>query len=321
MTEPGGPEVLAVEQRSAPDPGPGELQVELAAAGVNFIDIYQRQGVYPTPTPFVAGNEGAGSVTAVGLGVSGFTVGDIVGWASVPGSASSVVNIPADRAVLVPDKVAPDLAAAAMLQGMTAHYLVTSTYPVQSGDTAVVHAAAGGVGQLLVQLIRSRGARVIATVSSAEKEAKARALGADEVIRYTSFPESEALAAEIRRVNGDRGVTVVYDGVGKSTFDASIDSLAPRGMLVLFGGSSGQVPPFDLQRLNSAGSLFVTRPTLVHYIATRDELLWRGGEVLRWIADGALRVEIGGRYPFEQAAQAYDDLASRRTTGKLLLLP
>jgi NADPH2:quinone reductase len=222
--------------------------------------------------------------------------------------------------VPVPEGLDPQLAAAVMLQGMTAHYLVNSTYPVQPGDCVLVHAAAGGVGQLLVQLAAARGARVIGTVSTEAKAEKARAAGADVVIRYGESADAHALADEIRGANGGNGVSVAYDGVGQATFEASLAALAPRGMAVLFGGASGQVPPFDLQRLNQLGGLFVTRPSLVHYTATREELLWRGLDVLGAVADGGLRVEIGGRYPLDKAAQAYDDLENRRTTGKLLLV-
>jgi NADPH:quinone reductase len=318
VTAHGGPEVLEVQSRPLPAPGAGELRVGVAASGVNFIEVYQRQGVYPTTPPFVLGGEGAGTVTAVGPDITEVAVGDVVAWAMAPGSHASEVLVPAAAAVPVPAGLDPVLAAATMLQGMTAHYLTESTYPIRAGEVALVHAAAGGVGQLLVQMIKSRGGRVIGTVSTAEKEARARAVGADEVIRYDSVPD---LAAAVRAANDGQGVQVVYDGVGKSTFDASLASLAIRGMLVLFGGSSGQVPPFDVQRLNSGGSLFLTRPTLVHYATQRDELLWRGGDVLNALASRNLQVEIGGRYPLAEAGRAYDDLEQRRSTGKLLLVP
>ena len=318
VPEHGGSSVLEVRTHPVSPPGPGEVQVRLAAAGINFVDVYEREGAYPIATPFVLGKEGAGEIVGVGEGVDRLVPGDHVAWANIGASMSGLVNIPADRAVPVPAGVSLEVAAAAPLQGMTAHYLVTSTYSVQSGDSVLVHAAAGGVGQLLVQLAKARGATVIATVSTAEKQAKAAALGADSVIRYD---EVDDLAAEVRRRNGGRGVNVVYDGVGKATFEASLASLAPRGMLALFGAASGRVPPFDLQRLNPLGSLFVTRPTLGDYIATREELLWRGGAVLDAIAEGSLRLDIGGRYPFSQARKAYDDLEARRTTGKLLLVP
>jgi NADPH:quinone reductase len=318
VTAHGGGDVLAVQERELPRPGTGDLRVEVAASGVNFIEVYERQGVYPTSPPFVLGTEGAGEVIAVGPDVTEFSVGDVVAWSNASGSHASGVLVPADRAVAVPDGVAPEVAAAVMLQGMTAHYLVNSTYRVSSGDTALVHAAAGGVGQLLTQMIKTRGGRVIGTVSTEEKETRARAAGADEIIRYTDVDD---LAAEVRRVNGDSGVEVVYDGVGRETFDASLASLAPRGMLVLYGGSSGQVPPFDVQRLNRAGSLFLTRPKLQDHTVTRAELLERGGAVLQSVRDGSLHVEIHGRYPLSEAARAYADLEGRRTTGKLLLVP
>ena len=312
--------VLQIQQRQLVEPGPTEVQVRVAASGVNFVDVYQRQGIYPLPTPFVLGGEGAGEVVAVGPDVCGFAVGDRVAWGNGPGSHAEALNIAAGALVPVPDEVDAEVAAAAMLQGMTAHYLVTSTYPVQPGDGVLVHAAAGGVGQLLVQMAKARGAYVIGTVSTAQKEAVARSVGADQVIRYEALSTDE-LAAEVRHRNYGAPVQVVYDGVGQTTFDASLATLAPRGMLVLFGASSGQVPPVDPQRLNSGGSLYLTRPTLAHYIATREELLRRGTEVLRAIAEGTLRLDIGGKYPLANAVQAYDDLENRRTIGKLILQP
>ena len=314
----GGSDVLEVADRQVTAPGPGQLLVKLAAAGVNFIDVYQRTGVYPTQTPFVLSSEGAGTVEAVGSGVTDVQVGSTVAWAQSAGSASSLVLVPAAAAVPVPAGLDPEVAAAAMLQGLTAHYLVNSTYPISAGDTVLIHAAAGGVGQLLVQLAKAKGATVIATAGSESKLAKARSLGADHVLNYR---EQSALAPIVRELTGGEGVAAAFDGVGRDTFETSLASLRVRGMLVLFGAASGQVPPFDLQRLNGAGSLFVTRPTLGHYLRTRDELLWRSGELLGALADGSLTLEIGGRYPFAQAAQAYDDLEGRRTTGKLLLLP
>jgi NADPH:quinone reductase len=321
VTEPGDGGVLQVQDREIADPGPGELLVEVAASGINFMDVYQRQGVYPRPTPFVLGSEGAGVVRALGSDVDGFAVGQTVAWASAPGSHAGLALVPAASAVPVPDGLDPDLAAAAMLQGMTAHYLVNSTYPVQSGDSVLVHAAAGGVGKLLVQLAKAHGARVIATVSTEAKADIARGLGADAVVKYSDFDDPHELARAIRAANGGPGVTVAYDGVGQATFEASLASLALRGMGVLFGGASGQVPPFDLQRLNQLGGLYVTRPSLGHYTATRQELLWRGGDILAAVADGGLRIDIGGRYQLADAAGAYDDLESRRSTGKLLLHP
>ncbi|MBM6402009.1 quinone oxidoreductase family protein [Phycicoccus sonneratiae] len=317
VTSPGGPDVLAVEDRRADDPGTGELLVEVVAAGVNFIDVYQREGVYPMSTPYVAGNEGAGTVRAVGAGVEGFAVGDRVAWPQSIGSAAAFTVLPADGVVHVPDGVDLDVAAAVMLQGLTAHYLVTSTFPVADGTVALVHAAAGGVGQLLVQMVRARGGVVVATAGGPEKCATATALGADHVIDYRAVDD---LTGAVREAAG-RGVDVAYDGVGKDTFDASLASLRPRGTLALFGAASGQVPPFDIQRLNAGGSLFLTRPSLGHHLATREELQWRAREVFAAVADGSLAVGIGGRYPLADAAQAYRDLEGRRTQGKLLLLP
>ncbi len=314
----GDSSVLEVHDREVAPPGDGEVQVEVAAVGVNFIDVYQRQGVYPIPTPFVSCSEGAGTVRAVGPGVTEVAVGDRVAWGQGLGAAAQVVNRDVESLVPVPDGVELDVAAAAMLQGMTAHYLVNSTYAVEPGTVALVHAAAGGVGQLLVQMVKAKGGRVIATAGSAAKLDIATSLGADATINYA---EVDDLAAEVRKANGGKGADVAYDGVGKSTFDASLSSLRPRGMMVLFGGASGQVPPFDIQRLNSLGSLFLTRPTLGSYVATRAELLERGTSVLQDIAAGLLAIDVGGRYPLAEAARAYDDLEARRTTGKLLLLP
>lgn len=311
--------VLAVESRPTPDPGPGEVAVAVEAIGINFIDVYQREGIYPIPTPFVLCSEGAGVVTAVGADVEAVIAGDRVAWAVMtPGSAATSTLVPADRLVPVPDAVSTEQAAAVMLQGMTAHYLATDTYAVQPGDWALVHAAAGGVGQLLTQLVVARGGRVIATAGTDEKCALARSRGAELAINYR---EARDLAGTVREATGGRGVDVAYDGVGVSTFDASLASLRPRGMLALYGAASGQVPPFDLQRLNAGGSLFVTRPSLAHYMLTREELLRRGTEVLGALADGSLTVEIGGRWPLEEAADAYAALESRASTGKLLLVP
>jgi NADPH:quinone reductase len=318
VTAHGGVDVLAVEDRPAPDPAPGEVLVEVAAAGINFIDVYEREGVYPVPTPFVGGNEGAGTVVSVGAGVDGFRPGDRVAWPQSRGSAARFTALPASVLVLVPDGVDLETAAAVMLQGLTAHYLTTSTYPVQRGDVALVHAAAGGVGQLLVQLVRARGGSVVATAGGPEKCETARAVGAEHVIDYRAVDD---LAGEVRRLTDGRGVAVAYDGVGKDTFDASLASLRPRGLLVLFGAASGQVPPFDIQRLNTGGSLFLTRPSLGAHLATAEELQWRAGEVLGAVADGSLHVAIGGRYPLTEAASAFGDLEGRRTQGKLLLIP
>ena len=314
----GGSSVLTVQDVEVPDPGPGEVQVEVAAVGVNFVDVYQREGVYAIATPFVSCSEGAGTVTAVGPEVTDFAAGDRVAWGQGLGSAGTVVNRSTSDLVPVPDGLDLDVAAAAMLQGMTAHYLVNSTYAVGPGTVALVHAAAGGVGQLLVQMVTAKGGRVIATAGSPDKLEIARRLGATAVIDYSRVDD---LAAAVREANDGSGVDVAYDGVGKATFDASLASLRPRGMMVLFGAASGQVPPFDIQRLNQGGSLFLTRPTLGHYIATREELLERAGSVLGDLAAGRLHLEVGGRYPISDAARAYDDLEARRTTGKLLLVP
>jgi NADPH:quinone reductase len=314
----GGPEVLEVRDRPDPEPGSGQVQVAVAACGVNFIDLYQRSGAYQVPTPFVAGSEGAGTVTAVGAGVEDVRVGDRVAWAMVPGGGyASLAVVPAERVVKVPDGVTDETAAAVMLQGMTAHYLSRSVFPVASGHDVLVHAAAGGTGLLLTQLVTRAGGRVLATVSSDEKAALAREAGAAEVVRYDEVD----VAPSVRELTGGRGVHVVFDGVGRSTFDSSLDSLRPRGMLVLFGAASGAVPPVDPQTLNSKGSLFLTRPSLAHYVATREELLQRAEDVLGLVGSGELDVRIGGRYPLAEAARAHEDLASRRTTGKLLLLP
>lgn len=316
VPETGGPEVLTVVDQPAPEPGPGEILVDVAAAGVNFIDIYHRSGLYAVDLPFPIGQEGAGVVAAVGDGVQGLAAGDRVAWTGVHGSYAEQAVIPADRAIPVPDKVSIEDAGAVLLQGITAQYLVTSTYPIQPGDTAVVHAAAGGVGLLLTQYIKALGGRVIGTVSTAEKERLARDAGADEIVRYTETD----FVAEVRRLTDGAGVPVVYDSVGADTFEGSFASLRPRGMLVLFGQSSGPVPPMEPLRLIEK-SLFLTRPTSRHYVATRDELLERTGDVLRRVADGTLRVHIGARYPLEDARRAHEDLAARRTTGKLILEP
>jgi NADPH2:quinone reductase len=281
------------------------------------MDIYQREGVggYRPALPYVPGAEGAGTVTAVGDGVTGLAVGDLVAWAGPGGSYAEQVVLPADRAVRVPAGIGAQVAAAAILQGMTAHYLVTSTYPVREGDVTVVHAAAGGVGLLLTQMVKLRGGIVVATTSGGEKDDLARSAGADHVTGYDGF------RAVVSQVTDGAGAHVVYDGVGKDTFDDSLAALRRRGMMVVYGAASGQVPPFDIQRLNSGGSLFATRPTLAHYIAGVEELRWRAGEVFGWIAKGELDVRIGGRYPLADAARAHEDLAARRTTGKLLLIP
>jgi NADPH:quinone reductase len=313
----GGPEVLRLIERDTPDPGPGQFLVEVAAAGVNFADIYARQGIppYAGQVPFVLGSEGAGIVTAAGPGAEGFGPGDRVAWTGLPGGYAEQVVIPADRAVAVPDGMDLETAAAIMLQGMTAHYLVTDAYPVAAGDPVVVHAAAGGVGLLLTQMVKMRGGVVIATTSTPQKAELARGAGADHVAGYDDF------GAVAREVTGGEGAAVVYDGIGQATFDDSLAALRRRGYLVLYGAASGPVPPLDPQRLAAGGSLFLTRPTLVHYIVTRQELLSRADDLFRWIAEGTLTVRVGGRYPLDQAARAHEDLAARRTTGKLILLP
>jgi NADPH2:quinone reductase len=324
----GGPEVLEWVDLPTPRPGPGEVLVRVEAAGVNFIDVYFRSGAYARELPFVAGEEGAGVVEAIGRDVtagesSGTRVGERVAWASVPGSYATHVVARADRLVTVPAGVDARSAAAAMLQGMTAHYLTRSTFPLREGHTCLVHAAAGGVGLLLVQMARRAGARVIATTSSDAKAQLARAAGADEVILYAHGPQDPPTPfdEQARALTGGRGVDVVYDSVGASTFDRSLLALRPRGMLVLFGQSSGRVPPVDLQRLAAGGSLFVTRPTLAHHVATRAELLERAGEVLGAIQAGALDVRIHREYPLSEAAEAHRDLTARATSGKLLLAP
>ncbi len=320
--EAGGPEVLELVELPDPTPAAGQVLVKVAVAGVNFIDTYRRGGVYPMPFPHVVGSEGAGEVVALGDGVTDVALGDRVAWADAPASYAELVVVPADRLVPVPDGVGDDVAAAVPLQGMTAHYLVTSTYPVQPGDDVLVHAAAGGVGLLLTQLVVAHGGRVIGTVSTAEKEALARAAGADVVIRYDQLSDLTAeLPALVKQETGGKGVAVVYDGVGKTTFDASLASLKPRGMMVLFGGASGQVPPFDLQQLNSGGSLFITRPTLGFYVATLEELRWRARELFEAVRAGTLNVRIGARFDLADAAEAHRALEGRATTGKVVLVP
>lgn len=317
VTKPGDLSVLDLREIAVAAPGAGQVQVEVIATGVNFIDVYRRQGIYPTPTPFVQGDEGSGRVVALGEKVTGFAVGDLVAWCQIHGSQATLINADARKLVRVPHEIAPVDAAAAMLQGLTAHYLVTSSYPIKPGDVALVHAAAGGVGQLLTQLITHRGGTVVATASSDEKLAIARSRGAAATINYSEVTD---LAAAVRQAAG-RGVDVVYDGVGKATFDASLASIRPRGMYVLFGGASGQVPPFDLQRLNAAGSLFITRPTLVHHISDRAEFEQRSAELFDWISSGTLQITIGGQFEFADVADAYETLETRRSTGKLVLTP
>jgi NADPH2:quinone reductase len=315
--ETGGPEVLRFEPQSPGRPGPGQVRVALRAAGVNFIDVYFRTGLYPRPLPFVAGLEGSGVVEEVGEDVEDLERGDRVAWSTAPGSYAEELVVPVAALVEVPDDVGDETAAAAMLQGMTAHYLVHSTRLTQPGDVALVHAAAGGVGLLLVQMLKDAGARVIGTCSTDEKEALAFAAGADEVIRYTETDFAEA----VQELTGGRGCDVVYDSVGQTTFEGSLRSLRPRGLLALYGQSSGAVPPFELQKLNNMGSLFVTRPSLAHYTASREELEERAGAVLGAISAGRLDVRVGATYPLEKAAEAHRALEGRRTTGKVLLIP
>ncbi len=291
--------------RTCPHRSPGELFVDVTFAGVNFRDIYERRGGYGHPPPLVAGIEGAGRVVAIGEGVTEAAVGARVAWNNAHGSYAEQTVVPADRAVPIPDGLGDELACAALLQGMTAHYLTRSTYEIQPGDEVLVHAAAGGAGRLVVQMAKARGGRVTATTSGGEKAELARSAGADSVIGYDEVSEGRFV--------------VVYDGVGAATFDRSLASLRPRGMLALYGAASGPVAPFDLSRLQGGGSLFVTRPTLVNYVATREELLRRAGDVYGWLAKGSLDVRIGGIYPLEDARRAQDDLESRRSSGKLLL--
>lgn len=320
--EAGGPEVLAHTEQPDPTPGPGELLVRVAAAGVNFIDTYRRAGVYPMDYPHVVGVEGAGTVEALGAGVDTFAVGDRVAWAEAPGSYAELAVVPAAHAVRVPDGLDLTTAAALPLQGMTAHYLVASTFEVGPGHDVLLTAGAGGVGLLATQLAVARGGRVITTVSSAEKAALSSAAGAAHTVDYAAMDDvTTELPAVVRELTDGAGVHVVYDGVGRATFEASLASLRPRGTLVLFGGASGQVPPFDPQRLNKAGSLFLTRPTLAHYTATRGELEWRAGEVLGSAAAGDLDVRVGATYPLADAAAAHAALEGRETTGKVLLVP
>jgi len=304
-----------MEEVPTPEPKPGEVLVRVGASGVNFIDIYLREGRYQAPLPFIDGQEGAGVVAEVGRGVTEFKAGDPVAWCGVLGSYAEYVAVPAESLVKVPKELDLRVAAAVMLQGMTAHYLAHSTYKLKTGDTALVHAAAGGVGLLLTQMAAQAGARVIGTVSTKEKEELAREAGAEQVIRYTEAD----FEADTRRLTGGQGVDVVYDSVGKTTFEKSLKCLRRRGMLVLFGGSSGAVPPFDLIELSKQGSLFVTRPSLKDYLATHDELMWRAGEVLEATQSGRLKVRIEHIYPLADAAQAHSALQGRKTTGKLLL--
>jgi len=313
----GGQEALRLEDVPQPVPGPGQVVIKIEAAGVNFIDVYQRTGLYRLATPFTLGQEAAGVVVAVDPDVTDVKPGARVAYTGVQGAYAEFAAVPADRVVQLPDGLSTKQGAAAMLQGMTAHYLACSTYPLKPGDTCVVHAAAGGVGLLLCQVAKRRGARVIGTVSTAAKETLAREAGADEVIRYTE----QDFETEVKRLSGGAGVQVVYDSVGRTTFEKGLNVLARRGMMVLYGQSSGPVAALDPQLLSQKGSLYLTRPTLQHYIATRPELLARVGEVLEWIAAGALRLRIGLELPLALVAEAHRRLEGRETTGKVLLLP
>ena len=315
--ETGGPEVLRLEEVPDPQPGPGEAVVRLEAIGLNFIEVYQRTGLYRSPLPFTPGGEGAGRVVSVARDVSGVKPGDRVASTSLRGSYAELARVPVDKLVPVPDEVETSVAAAVLLQGLTAHYLATSTYPLAQGSWCLIHAAAGGVGLLLCQIAKARGARVIGTVSTDEKAALATQAGAEHVVLYTR----QDFVSEARRLTGGRGVSVVYDSVGKTTFEGSLNSLAPRGMLVLFGQSSGPVPPVDPQVLNTKGSLYLTRPTLTHYTTSSSELLTRAGDLFAWLEAGKLQVRIDRTYPLADAAAAHRALEGRETKGKVLLLP
>ncbi|MGF0310034.1 quinone oxidoreductase family protein [Rhodococcus sp. IEGM1428] len=312
----GGPEVLTVVDLPVPTPGPGQILVRTDAIGINYIDTYFRSGLYPRALPYVPGDEGSGVIEQIGSDVTDFAPGDRVAWAAAPGSYAEYVLVDASSAISVPDGVPADQAASALLQGMTAHYLIESTYPAQRGDTVLVHAGAGGVGLLLTQLAVAKGVNVITTVSTDAKAELSKRTGAAHVLRY-----DDDIAARVRDITDGEGVHAVYDGVGADTFEASLASLRIRGTLVLFGAASGPVPPLDPQRLNGAGSLFLTRPTLAHHIRDRAELEWRAGDVFAAMASGTLTVQVGARYALEDAAQAHIDLESRKTTGSIVLVP
>jgi NADPH:quinone reductase len=314
---PGGPEALRYEDVPEPEPKPGHAVVKVDAAGLNYIDVYYRSGLYKAETPLTIGMEAAGTVTAVGANVTDVKVGDKVAYTGVPGAYAEYSVVPADRLIVLPPGLSTKHGAAAMLQGMTAHYLACSTWPLKPGDACLVHAAAGGVGLLLCQIAKMRGARVIGTVSTDDKAKLAREAGADEVILYTR----QDFVEEVKRLTGGRGLQVVYDAVGKDTFDKGFSCLAPRGMMVLYGQSSGAVGPFDVSRLGAGGSLFLTRPSLNNHTATRAELVMRAGEVLSWIRDGKLKLRTEFEFPLKDAAEAHRALESRRTTGKVLLIP
>jgi len=315
VKEPGGPEKMELVEVPTPSPGPKEALVRIAASGVNFIDIYFRIGLYKADLPVTLGSEAAGTVESVGAGVTEVAAGDRVAYAMARGSYAEYAVVPAAQLVKIPSHVDFHTAAAAMLQGMTAHYLTHSTYPLKSGETCLVHAAAGGAGGLTVQMAKMLGARVFGTVSTAEKARIARENGVDEAILYTE----QDFESEVKRLTGGRGVDVVYDSVGKTTFEKSLNSLRPRGMLALYGQSSGPVAPFDPSILNAKGSLFLTRPSLAHHCLTREELLWRAGDVLSWLDSGKLKLRIDRTYSLEKAAEAHRDLEGRKTAGKLLL--
>ncbi|HEY6250200.1 MAG TPA: quinone oxidoreductase [Candidatus Angelobacter sp.] len=313
----GGPEVLTLVDLPVPKPKPNEALVKISAIGVNFIDVYFREGRYPAPSPFIDGQEAAGAVVEVGSEVKSLRPGDRVAYTNVLGSYAEYAVVPADRLIKVPDKIKDQEAAAAMLQGMTAHYLVHSAYVLKKGETALIHAAAGGVGLLLVQMAKNIGAQVIGTAGSGEKAKLARDAGADDVIIYTT----QDFEAETKRITDGKGVHVVYDGVGKSTFEKDLNLMRPRGYVVLFGGSSGPVPPFDPIKLSQKGSLFLTRPSLIHYTSAREELEWRANDVFNMIGSGKLKLRIAHIYKLEEAQQAHRDLEGRKTTGKILLVP
>ena len=313
----GGPEVLVIKDLPIPEPGPGDVLVKIEASGINFIDVYLREGRYPAQLPFIPGQEAAGVIVEVGPGVTGFKVGDRVAWCHRMGTYAEYATAPASLLIKLPEAVSTRQAAAAMLQGMTAHYLAYSTYAIQPHDTVLIHAGAGGVGLLLIQMAKRIGARILTTVSTEEKALLAREAGADETILYTQ----EDFVSRVRSLTEGKGLPVVYDSVGKTTFEGSLSCLRPRGLMVLYGGSSGPVPPFDLIQLSTRGSLFVTRPTMKDYVATRSELVHRASEVLNWVAEGKLQLRLKHSYPLENAAQAHRDLEGRKTTGKLLLIP
>jgi NADPH2:quinone reductase len=313
----GGPEALTLSELTTPTPGAHEALIHIEASGVNFIDTYFREGRYPAKLPFTLGQEAAGTVVATGAEVTSVKAGDRVAWCGIPGTYAEFAVAPSERLVPIPESVSAEQAAAAILQGMTAHYLAHSAYPIQSGDEVLIHAGAGGTGLLLTQMAKARGARVFTTVSTEEKAKLSRAAGADEVILYTH----QDFAAEVKRLTDGRGLPVVYDSVGKSTFEQSLTCLRPRGLMVLFGGASGAVPPFDLIRLSTMGSLYITRPTLKDYVATRSDLMTRAADVLNGVAAGTLKLRLEHTYPLVDAAQAHRDLESRKTTGKLLLIP